>query len=56
MTSPKKKQFPGIFVVIAVSFLVYLTIVTCVIIAHYKKPKPGGTSKNIAAAVQPAQK
>lgn len=47
MAGPAKKQFPGIFVVIAISFLVYLTIVTVVIMAHYKKPKPGNDANSI---------
>jgi glycopeptide antibiotics resistance protein len=37
-SGPAKKQFPGIFVIIAVSFIVYLAIVTWVIMVHYKKP------------------
>ena len=43
----KKKHFPGIFVVIAISFVIYLTVVTCVIMAHYKKSTNVNTNKNI---------
>ncbi len=50
MAKPAKKQFPGIFVVIAISFLVYLTIVTVVIMAHYKKPKPVNDANRIIGA------
>ena len=44
MANPKKKQFPGIFVIIAISFLVYLTVVTVIIMVHYGKS--GGDSKS----------
>lgn len=37
MAVPAKKKFPGIFVVIAVTFVVYLSIVTWIIMVHYKK-------------------
>ncbi len=42
-----KKKFPGIFYVIAISFVVYLTVVTAVIVFHYQKPKKSNASKNI---------
>jgi glycopeptide antibiotics resistance protein len=42
-----KKKFPGIFYVIAISFVVYLTVVTMVILFHYQKPKKGNANKNI---------
>jgi hypothetical protein len=42
-----KKKFPGIFYIIAISFAVYLTVVTLVILFHYQKPKKGNASKNI---------
>ncbi len=42
-----KKKFPGIFVVIAISFVVYLTIVTGVILFHFQKPKKGNANQNI---------
>jgi hypothetical protein len=48
-----KKKFPGIFYVIAISFVVYLTVVTAVIVFHYQKPKKGNANKNIQVSSAP---
>lgn len=45
--SAAKKSFPGIFVVIIISFAVYLTIVTGVILMHYSKRKGPGAPKDL---------
>jgi hypothetical protein len=42
-----KKSFPGIFVVIIITFAVYLTIVVGFIYMHYKKPAKGTEAKKI---------
>lgn len=47
MTAPSKKQFPGILVIIVASFLVYITVVTVMIIAHYKRPSDTKTTQTI---------
>ena len=46
MSGQAKKQFPGIFVVILTSFVVYLTVVTVIIVAHYKKPANVNSTQN----------
>jgi hypothetical protein len=42
-----KKSFPGIFIVIIVTFAVYLTIVVGFIYMHYNKPAKGNAIKKI---------
>lgn len=49
MTAQQKKKFPGIFIVIAVSFVIYLTVVSIMIYAHYiKKAGPPKTASTAA--------
>lgn len=43
----QKKSFPGIFVIIIISFAVYLTVVTGVILFHYSKPKTNKDPKKL---------
>jgi hypothetical protein len=54
MAAPAKKKFPGIFVVIAVTFVVYLSIVTWIIMVHYKK-SPSATPPTASKVTVPKQ-